>query len=38
MTSDWNRNIEESLDAFYAAHEVLKKEIKEGSAFVRENL
>ena len=36
MTSDWNRNIEESLDAFYAAHEVLKKEIKEGPAFVRE--
>ena len=36
MISDWNRNIEESLDAFYAAHEVLKKEIKEGPAFVRE--
>ena len=36
MTSDWNRNIEESLDAFYAAHEVLKKEIKEGPEFVRE--
>ena len=36
MISDWNRNIEESLDAFYAAHEVLKKEIKEGPAFVGE--
>ena len=34
--SDWYRNIEESLDSFYAAHEALKREIKEGPAYVGE--
>lgn len=36
MLSDWNRNIEESLDKYYAAHEALKKEIKDGPAYVAE--